>query len=129
MKPSATATSTSSHSRVKDEKTRPPRTTRSAGSSPRATARRRERAEAIGQEPYSSAMDVLTPRSLDEALRLRAEHPDALAIQGGTDVMVAVNFDRTRPPTVLNLNEVAELRGWSRENGALRLGAGLTYTE
>ena len=74
-------------------------------------------------------MDVLTPRSLDEALRLRAEHPDALAIQGGTDVMVAVNFDRARPLTVLNLNEVAELRGWSRENGALRLGAGLTYTE
>ena len=30
---------------------------------------------------------------------------------------------------MLNLNEVAELRGWSRENGALRLGAGLTYTE
>ena len=74
-------------------------------------------------------MDVLTPRSLDEALRLRAENPDALAIQGGTDVMVAVNFDRARPPAVLNLNEVAELRGWSRDNGALRLGAGLTYTE
>ncbi len=39
--PSTTATSTSSHSRVKTESTRPPRTTRSAGSSPRATARRR----------------------------------------------------------------------------------------
>src|SRR6185503_11129971 len=38
-------------------------------------------------------------------------------------------FDRTRPVTVMNLNEVAELRGWSRVNGALRLGAGLTYTE
>jgi CO/xanthine dehydrogenase FAD-binding subunit len=74
-------------------------------------------------------MDVLTPRSLEEALHMRAEHPAALAIQGGTDVMVAVNFDRARPPAVLNLNEVAELRGWSRENGALRLGAGLTYTE
>ena len=30
---------------------------------------------------------------------------------------------------MLNLNEVAELRGWSRENGALRLGSGLTYAE
>ena len=74
-------------------------------------------------------MDVLTPRSLDEALRLKAERPDALPIQGGTDVMVAVNFDRARPPAMLNLNEVAELRGWWRENGSLRLGAGLTYTE
>ena len=74
-------------------------------------------------------MDVLTPRSLDEALQIRAEHPEAFAIQGGTDVMVAVNFDRARPQAVLNLNEVAELRGWSRDNGSLRLGAGLTYTE
>ena len=74
-------------------------------------------------------MDALTPRTLDEALRLRSEVPDALAIQGGTDVMVDLNFDRARPPTLLNLNEVAELRGWSRENGTLRLGASLTYTE
>ena len=43
--------------------------------------------------------------------------------------MVAVNFDRARPAAILNLNEVEELRGWSRENGALRLGAGLTYAE
>ena len=74
-------------------------------------------------------MDVLTPRSLEDALRLKAEHPDAFPIQGGTDVMVALNFDRARPETLLNLNEVVELRGWSRENGTLRLGAGLTYSE
>jgi CO/xanthine dehydrogenase FAD-binding subunit len=74
-------------------------------------------------------MDVLTPRSLDEALRLRAEHPDAVPIQGGTDMMVALNFDRLRPEALLNLNEVAELRGFARDNGALRLGAALTYTE
>jgi len=74
-------------------------------------------------------VDVLTPRSLDEALALKAEHLDALPIQGGTDVMVALNFDRARPEAILNLNEVAELRGWSRENGTLRLGAGLTYAE
>jgi CO/xanthine dehydrogenase FAD-binding subunit len=74
-------------------------------------------------------VDVLTPRTLVEALRLKAERPDAVPIQGGTDVMVDLNFDRGRPPALLNLNEVPELRGWSRENGTLRLGAGLTYTE
>ena len=74
-------------------------------------------------------MEVLTPHTLDDALRLRSEHPGALPIQGGTDVMVALNFDRARPETLLNLNEVAELRGWSRTDGELRLGAGLTYTE
>jgi CO/xanthine dehydrogenase FAD-binding subunit len=74
-------------------------------------------------------MDVLTPRSLDEALQLKAERPGARAIQGGTDVMVELNFDHSRPEALLNLNEVPELRGWSREDGTLRLGAGLTYTE
>jgi CO/xanthine dehydrogenase FAD-binding subunit len=74
-------------------------------------------------------MDVLTPRSLDEALRLRADVPGALPIEGGTDVMVELNFDRRRPDALLNLNEVSELKGWSRENGVVRLGAGVTYTE
>jgi CO/xanthine dehydrogenase FAD-binding subunit len=74
-------------------------------------------------------VDVLSPHSLEEALRLKAERPDAVPIAGGTDVMVALNFDRLRPPALLNLNEVPELRGWSRENGTLRLGAGLTYAE
>jgi CO/xanthine dehydrogenase FAD-binding subunit len=74
-------------------------------------------------------VDVLSPLSLDEALRLKAERPDAVPIAGGTDVMVAINFDRLRPGALLNLNEVPELRGWSHENGSVRLGAGLTYAE
>jgi CO/xanthine dehydrogenase FAD-binding subunit len=74
-------------------------------------------------------MDVLTPRSLEEALKLKAERPEAVPIQGGTDLMVELNFDRARPAALLNLNEVTELRGWARENGTLWLGSGLTYTE
>jgi CO/xanthine dehydrogenase FAD-binding subunit len=74
-------------------------------------------------------VEVLTPRTLDEALALKAERPEALPIQGGTDVLVALNFDRARPETILNLNEVPELRGFERANGSLRLGAALTYTE
>jgi CO/xanthine dehydrogenase FAD-binding subunit len=74
-------------------------------------------------------MDVLSPRSLDEALRLKSEYPGAVPIQGGTDLMVALNFDRARPEIVLNLNEVADLRGWSNDGGSVRLGAGLTYAE
>jgi CO/xanthine dehydrogenase FAD-binding subunit len=74
-------------------------------------------------------VDVLSPRSLDEALRLRTEVPGAVPIEGGTDVMVELNFDRSRPPALLNLNEVGELKRWSRENGTLRLGASLTYDE
>jgi len=74
-------------------------------------------------------VEVLTPRSLDEALALKAEHPGALPVEGGTDVLVELNFDRRRPDAILNLNEVPELKVWAREEGILRLGAGVTYTE
>jgi CO/xanthine dehydrogenase FAD-binding subunit len=74
-------------------------------------------------------VEVLSPRTLGDALRMKAERPEAVPIQGGTDLMVDLNFDRGRPPVLLNLNEVAELRGWSRQNGTLWLGAGLTYSE
>ena len=73
-------------------------------------------------------MDVLSPRTLDEALRFKAELPEAHPVQGGTDVMVALNFGRLRPSALINLNEVRELHGWSREDGAIRLGSGLTYS-
>ncbi len=74
-------------------------------------------------------MDVLRPRSLDEALELKSSYPGAPPIQGGTDLMVALNFDRVRPAALLDLNEVLELRRWSHSDGMVRLGSGLTYTE
>jgi CO/xanthine dehydrogenase FAD-binding subunit len=74
-------------------------------------------------------VEVFTPRTLDEALRLKAEHPEARFVQGGTDVMVELTFGHSRPAALVNLAELTELRGWSRENGTIRLGAGLTYTE
>ncbi len=73
-------------------------------------------------------IDILQPGTLDEALELRAAHPDALALAGGTDLMVELNFDRVRPPAVLDLTRVAELTEWGPENGRLRVGAGVSYT-
>lgn len=74
-------------------------------------------------------MEVLTPRTIEEALRIKAERPDAVPIAGGTDLMVELNFDRARPDLVLDLGRLEELAGWSQENGLLRLGARVSYTE
>ena len=74
-------------------------------------------------------MDVFTPRTVEEALALKAEHPDARFIQGGTDVMVELNFAHSRPAAIVIIAELEELRGWSEEGDGLRLGAALTYTE
>jgi CO/xanthine dehydrogenase FAD-binding subunit len=73
-------------------------------------------------------MEFLQPRSLPEALALKAERPDAVPIAGGTDVMVELNFDRRRPEAVLDLTRVPELAEWDRDAGRLRVGAGVTYT-
>ena len=73
-------------------------------------------------------MDFLQPTSWADALAARAERPDALAIAGGTDVMVDLNFDRRRPGALLDLGRVPELREWSTEDGWVRLGAGVSYT-
>ena len=60
---------------------------------------------------------------------MKAAHPDALPIAGGTDVMVEINFDRHRPPAFLDLTRVAELSEWGQADGLLRVGAGVTYTQ
>jgi CO/xanthine dehydrogenase FAD-binding subunit len=73
-------------------------------------------------------MEFLQPASWAEALEAKAEHPEALPLWGGTDVMVDVNFGRARPEAVLDLTRVEELTRWDRDNGALRVGGGVTYT-
>jgi CO/xanthine dehydrogenase FAD-binding subunit len=72
-------------------------------------------------------MDFVTPTSWDEALAAKAERPDAVAIAGGTDVMVELNFDRRRPPALLDLTRVAELTTWDPVDGGVRIGAGVTF--
>jgi CO/xanthine dehydrogenase FAD-binding subunit len=73
-------------------------------------------------------MEFLQPRSLEEALAAKAERPEVVPIAGGTDVMVELNFDRHRPEAVLDLTRVPELAEWDRDDGRLRVGAGVTYT-
>jgi CO/xanthine dehydrogenase FAD-binding subunit len=72
-------------------------------------------------------MDFLAPATWAEALEARAEHPDALPLTGGTDVMVEINFGHRRPSALLDLTRVPELRGWAIDGGTVRLGAGVSY--
>src|SRR5437763_2048803 len=72
-------------------------------------------------------MDVLLPRSLDEALAMKAQRPEAMPIAGGTDLMVEVNFGRLRPPAFIDVSRVPELSVVHQENGQIFLGAGVTY--
>lgn len=58
---------------------------------------------------------------------MKAAHPEARPIAGGTDLMVELNFDRVRPDTVIDVWRLLELSGWERDDGRVFLGAGVTY--
>jgi CO/xanthine dehydrogenase FAD-binding subunit len=73
-------------------------------------------------------VEILRPDTLADALAMKAAHPAARPIAGGTDLMVELNFDRSRPEAIMDLARVPELREHGRENGALRIGAGVSYT-
>jgi CO/xanthine dehydrogenase FAD-binding subunit len=72
-------------------------------------------------------MDFLQPTTWNDALAARAEHPDAVPIAGGTDLMVGLNFGQPPPPALIDLTRVVELTEWVREDGTIRIGAGVTY--
>jgi CO/xanthine dehydrogenase FAD-binding subunit len=73
-------------------------------------------------------MEILRPDSLAEALEMKAAHPGARPIAGGTDLMVELNFDRARPEEIIDLARVPELREHAPTDGTLRIGAGVSYT-
>ena len=75
-----------------------------------------------------STVDFIRAGTLADALAAKAEHPDAVPIAGGTDVMVELNFDRRRPGVLLDLTPVSELADWSTMDGRVRLGAGVPYS-
>jgi CO/xanthine dehydrogenase FAD-binding subunit len=72
-------------------------------------------------------MDVFAPRSLEEALEVRAGRPDAIPVAGATDLMVDVNARRIRPGALLDLSRLDELKTWGAENGFVFLGAAMTF--
>jgi CO/xanthine dehydrogenase FAD-binding subunit len=72
-------------------------------------------------------VDVLQPESWSEALAMKQAHPHAVALAGGTDLMVALNFDRLRPAAILDLTRVPELTEWEPLDGGVRIGAGVSY--
>jgi CO/xanthine dehydrogenase FAD-binding subunit len=73
-------------------------------------------------------MEFLQPATWEEALEAKAANPEALPLWGGTDVMVDMNFGRARPEAILDLTRVTELTEHDRDDGMLRVGAGVTYT-
>jgi xanthine dehydrogenase small subunit len=69
------------------------------------------------------------PQSLAELTRLRAAHPQATLLAGGTDVGVWVTKQLRTLGDIISIGQVAELTEIRDEAGVLRIGAGVSLTD
>lgn len=74
--------------------------------------------------------DLLQPNTLQEALDALAQNNAAVRpLAGGTDMLVDMRAKRAQPDVLVALQNVRELRGVTRANGHLRVGAATTIAE
>lgn len=67
--------------------------------------------------------------SLLQATTLLAENPEARPLAGGTDLLVDLRERRQMPRLLVDVSELAELRGIAPDDGGLRIGGGATVGE
>ena len=78
----------------------------------------------------AAAFEYTRPGSLQEALRaLRAHEGRAKLMAGGQSLGPMLNLRLARPPVVIDISGLAELRTVTRQDGGLRVGAAVTHAE
>jgi len=81
-----------------------------------------------GQHPTNSHIlthrfGYLRPTSLKEAFAMLKEHPDARILAGGTNVLVDMKLEQTKPAKVMDITHVPGLSGIAEESSGVRIGA------
>ncbi|MBM4059958.1 MAG: 2Fe-2S iron-sulfur cluster binding domain-containing protein [Planctomycetes bacterium] len=84
-------------------------------------------ARALHYEAAGARFD--RPGSLAGALELRARHPEAVLLAGGTDLVAELNQRGSAPRHLISLGAVAELRACAGRGGTVTIGAGATWRE
>ncbi len=74
-------------------------------------------------------MSVIVAKELTTALTALREHGDARLIQGGTDLMVEINFNHVKPTTMISLRDIESLRMIRTDiPGIMSIGSGVPYS-
>src|SRR6266851_683517 len=72
---------------------------------------------------------LLRPATLDDVIKARAAHPGSRLLGGGTDLVVNIRRGIEAPPTLIDLNHVAELRAIRADSHSIEIGAAVTLAE
>jgi len=73
--------------------------------------------------------ELLRPRTLDDVIKARADHPGSRMLGGGTDLVVNIRRGIVAPPTLIDVNNVAELRAIKADAHGIEIGAAVTLAE
>jgi len=76
----------------------------------------------------SGEREFYRPSTLEEALRYRADHPDAKPIGGGTDLVVEVNLRHQRWGKLLSLDAIESLREIVWHDDFVEIGASISLS-
>ena len=71
---------------------------------------------------------TLNPQNLQEASQMLLDNDDAQLIAGGTDVTIELRGKQT-PTTLINIDQLPELKGISEKNGEVIIGANQKINE
>ncbi len=78
----------------------------------------------------SAAFDYVKPKALQEALSLLEQGgDDAQLIAGGQTLLATLNMRLSEPMVLIDITDIAELKGISVVGNSLRIGALVTHTE
>jgi len=69
------------------------------------------------------------PRTLDELVTLRTQHPQALILAGSTDVGLWVTKQMRELNDIIYIGNVTELKSVAERDGMLEIGAGVTLQD
>ncbi|AWN22064.1 carbon monoxide dehydrogenase [Deinococcus irradiatisoli] len=78
---------------------------------------------------YTAPFDYHRASSVDDALNLLAEHPDAKLLAGGHSLIPTMKLRLAAPSALIDISAIEELRSIRTDGDTLILGAGVTHAE
>jgi carbon-monoxide dehydrogenase medium subunit len=78
---------------------------------------------------YAPEFEYYRARSVSEAASLLAKYPGAKVLAGGQSLIPLLKLRLSAPAAVIDIGRVRELKGITRQNGLLRIGALTTHAE
>lgn len=78
---------------------------------------------------YPPKFDYHRPSSVQEAVDLLQQNPEAKILSGGHSLLPVMKLRLAAPAALIDIGRIADLKGIRRSNGSLTIGATTTYYE